>query len=680
MKSDARTVTILTALYWAVAAIVAVTIAERWVPANGLRLTVFDSVDWQGRRVLDTLDGALSDERLGAAPLPLLQTYSAEWRGFLAVAQAGDYGFRTRSDDGSTLELDGEVVVDNSGEHAIREVTATRPLAAGLHPITVRYFQAGARYSLSVLWAPPGRPFEPIPRNALLPEATSATAVRLRGAVAPTAAAVVLAVFAVLLAGLGRLQLPLGRFDAILAGVTSWLERPTIAIAVLIVLASAARLAMFATTPAILWPDSHVFYETMREIVAGAWTNHDAYRTFVYPWFMTAFLGQHRSPEAGAIFVAAQQCVGLCSCLGFYAVGRRVFSPLVAFAGAAMLAGHGLQLFYELSILTETLFTAVLAGTLWLALRCYDRPSVVGAMTLGLGLALLVLVRPVAQWFVVCVLACGLLPHGVRRTQRLTALALVIGYALPLLAWMSVNQREYGFFGISLGRGMGLYTRVFEIDGLQPPSTADPEIRALWRTARGLRWSPNRVRDELDYNLGYSTATADAALSRFSIQTIAAHPLAFAAGSLRQWARQIAAPDTGIRVCTTGGVKVLCSGRNDAALPPFPGLAGDHGRAIGALRRVVTSYVAEWAMPMIAVAGCALLGVAALLAEAWTAPAVLITLTVVYFTAVPALSQAAQDRFRLPIDALLFMLAVHGVRAVGRWYAGVGAAAPSVRR
>lgn len=63
--------------------------------------------------------------------------------------------------------------------------------------------------------------------------------------------------------------------------------------------------------------------------------------------------------------------------------------------------------------------------------------------------------------------------------------------------------------------------------------------------------------------------------------------------------------------------------------------------------------------------------------HAWTrgprrnAAAALLALTAIHFTRVPALSQREQDRFRLPIDAILFMFAAWGVRALAqRWMPG----------
>ena len=66
----------------------------------------------------------------------------------------GIYTFNLLSDDGSTLKINGELVVDNDGPHSPREVTGQKALAKGLHPIEVKYFDHnGGMLQLKVLTA-----------------------------------------------------------------------------------------------------------------------------------------------------------------------------------------------------------------------------------------------------------------------------------------------------------------------------------------------------------------------------------------------------------------------------------------------------------------------------------------------------------------------------------------------
>lgn len=61
----------------------------------------------------------------------------------LELDKTAKYQFTTRSDDGSRLFLDGALVVDNDGDHGVREKTGSVDLKAGLHTIEVLWFNGG---------------------------------------------------------------------------------------------------------------------------------------------------------------------------------------------------------------------------------------------------------------------------------------------------------------------------------------------------------------------------------------------------------------------------------------------------------------------------------------------------------------------------------------------------------
>ncbi len=70
--------------------------------------------------------------------------FCARWTGYLRVEHDDEYAFTTHSDDGSWVYLDGALVLDNGGTHGAQARTGVlRRLAPGLHPIEVRYFDAG---------------------------------------------------------------------------------------------------------------------------------------------------------------------------------------------------------------------------------------------------------------------------------------------------------------------------------------------------------------------------------------------------------------------------------------------------------------------------------------------------------------------------------------------------------
>ena len=71
------------------------------------------------------------------------------WRGFVSIEEEGEYAFGTLSDDGSWVYLDGKLAVENGGTHGpIEREGVLRRLSPGLHPIEVRYFDAGGGATL----------------------------------------------------------------------------------------------------------------------------------------------------------------------------------------------------------------------------------------------------------------------------------------------------------------------------------------------------------------------------------------------------------------------------------------------------------------------------------------------------------------------------------------------------
>ncbi len=67
--------------------------------------------------------------------------------GFVEVPKTDSYRFFTRSDDGSKLYVDGELVVDNDGDHAAFVEFGTTVLEKGKHHIRIEYFD-GAGFQL----------------------------------------------------------------------------------------------------------------------------------------------------------------------------------------------------------------------------------------------------------------------------------------------------------------------------------------------------------------------------------------------------------------------------------------------------------------------------------------------------------------------------------------------------
>lgn len=83
--------------------------------------------------------------------------FAIDYQGSIYVPVAGKYGFRLNSDDGSTLAIDGAMVVDNDGVHAMHDTKGTVALTVGTHAWRLRYFQGPAtQIGFEVYVTPPG--------------------------------------------------------------------------------------------------------------------------------------------------------------------------------------------------------------------------------------------------------------------------------------------------------------------------------------------------------------------------------------------------------------------------------------------------------------------------------------------------------------------------------------------
>ena len=82
--------------------------------------------------------------------------------GFIYAPVDGVYSFATRSDDGSVLRIDDQLVVDNDGSHAEIKAVGRIALKKGFHPYELLYFEDYEGEALSMSWTIPGKAKEEI--------------------------------------------------------------------------------------------------------------------------------------------------------------------------------------------------------------------------------------------------------------------------------------------------------------------------------------------------------------------------------------------------------------------------------------------------------------------------------------------------------------------------------------
>ncbi|WP_146203417.1 Ig-like domain-containing protein [Leucothrix pacifica] len=83
------------------------------------------------------------------------------------IETAGNYTFYTNSDDGSQLFIDGNLVVDNDGLHAMQERSGTVNLSAGDHSLIVTFFEKTGGDGLTVQYEGAGISKQLIPSATL---------------------------------------------------------------------------------------------------------------------------------------------------------------------------------------------------------------------------------------------------------------------------------------------------------------------------------------------------------------------------------------------------------------------------------------------------------------------------------------------------------------------------------
>jgi len=143
-------------------------VAEEGVE-SGLKFEGFEG-SWDSLPDFDELDSVVD----GVVKMPTEEAYSTENRenygiqfeGLVKVPEEGLYTFYTSSDDGSRLSIGDEVVVNNDGLHAVQRKSGLVRLPAGLHPVTISFFEQGGDEELVIFWEGPGFSLQVVPEDA----------------------------------------------------------------------------------------------------------------------------------------------------------------------------------------------------------------------------------------------------------------------------------------------------------------------------------------------------------------------------------------------------------------------------------------------------------------------------------------------------------------------------------
>ena len=91
------------------------------------------------------------------------EDYGLRFTGFIKIKDEGLYTFKLSSDDGSQLSIGNQLLVDNDGLHGVISAVGLIRLRAGMHPISITFFENSGDQKLDVSYEGPNINSQQIP-------------------------------------------------------------------------------------------------------------------------------------------------------------------------------------------------------------------------------------------------------------------------------------------------------------------------------------------------------------------------------------------------------------------------------------------------------------------------------------------------------------------------------------
>ena len=307
------------------------------------------------------------------------------------------------------------------------------------------------------------------------------------------------------------------------------------------VVAAVLRLAFLYRVPVILTGDSQSHYLPGYDLAFGNQFEPELRRPPGYAFFAAGTILVLGEELRGLVFV--QHLLGVLTAMLTYGLGRLTFGRPAGLVAGLLVALNGALVLSGQSIMTETLFTFLLVGTL-LALLLAGRSGRWGwALLAGLGLGAAALTRPVAQALVILV-PLAFLVYTRRPWPIVRGTALVgLGCALVLVPWMVRNLSEHGTLSAAGGLGRSLIARTIKydegyFDQSRPAAEGDlkAEVRQFIRGQRNTIRNSRSVRSTqagLMKRFTMTQAESDRWMRTVATEAILERPAYYVDGSLR---------------------------------------------------------------------------------------------------------------------------------------------------
>ena len=134
------------------------------IPAGSSIIPDFDSMQRFGSAILADINIPSTDGNFSMSGRA--DSVGARFEAWLNIPQTGLWSVSSESDDGSRVTIDGIVVVENDGLHGMVERAGMIGLEAGLHQISVDFFENGGGAGEIMRWEGPGTARAVIPASA----------------------------------------------------------------------------------------------------------------------------------------------------------------------------------------------------------------------------------------------------------------------------------------------------------------------------------------------------------------------------------------------------------------------------------------------------------------------------------------------------------------------------------
>ena len=104
-----------------------------------------------------TREDSLININFDQNPIPVVDDFQVRWTGDIFAPVSGLYNFRTHSDDGVRLFVNGNLVIDQWYDFPPTSHNGSIELSEGQHEIILEYYENGGGAMCELFWTVPGQ-------------------------------------------------------------------------------------------------------------------------------------------------------------------------------------------------------------------------------------------------------------------------------------------------------------------------------------------------------------------------------------------------------------------------------------------------------------------------------------------------------------------------------------------